>query len=172
MGQSLGLLDGTHLEGVPDGGQSFLNAFQRSVAGCGLRIFLGMFRVLLPKSMTIIHWEVVHKVVTNNIDRVLREDAAKLAKNPKSLLDELVRQTKDQTELQNHTIQGLMASLDTTAVLISNTMFLLSRNPVFWDRLRADIAGVDSRILEVEDMKKVELVRNILNECKYLIPRP
>ena len=165
VGKDLGILSGVDPEGVPVDGRSFLDAFQLSLGACGIRMFLGIFRVLLPPSVTTRNWQVVHKVVDYHVNRVLN-GAQTPKEDSNSLLGELAHQTGDRMELRNHAIHGMMASQDTTAMLVSNTLFLLSRNPIIWDRLRSEVCSDSSAVLRLEDIKRFKLLHNILNEGK------
>ncbi len=49
---------------------------------------------------------------------------------------------QNRIEIRNQIIQEMMAAQNTTAVLISNTFFLLSRSPAIWERLRDETASV------------------------------
>lgn len=165
VGEDLGILSGVDRDTAPVDGRIFLDAFQLSLRACGMRMFLGIFKNLIPSSVTMKNWQVVHKVVDYHVHRVL--DGAHLPKeDSNSLLGELARQTESRMELRNHAIQGIMASQDTTAMLVSNTLFLLSRNPTIWDRLRSEVSSASSTVLRLEDMKRFKLLHNILNEGK------
>ncbi len=156
-------------------GKAFLQAFQLSLRSCGLRLYLGPFRFILPKSASVIQWKVVHDFVDYHVNRSLENTKAEVSStldqettshHYRSLLDGLAKQTTDRIEIRNQIIQGLMAAQDTTAVLISNTIFLLSRSPAIWARLRAETASVGSQPLTLEDTKSFRLLRNILYECE------
>lgn len=152
---------------MPISGESLLKAFQLSLFACGLRMFLGKFRVLVPRSATTKHWKVVHKVVEFFVDKSLRDINTKIPGHTRrSLLDGLVQQTNDKLEIRNQVIQGLTGSLDTTAMLVSNTVFLLSRSPDVWDRLRSEVASAGPDALTIEDTRKFKLLSHILRECK------
>ena len=143
-----------------------------------MRLYLGPLRFMTPKSASVMQWEIVHKFVDYYIDRALEDKKEKVSpplnQNSKqtsshphrSLLDGLAEQTSDRIEIRNQIIQGMMAAQDTTAVLISNTVFLLSRNPAIWRRLRDEAASVGSQPLTLEDTKNLRLLRNILYECE------
>ena len=133
---------------------------------------------MTPKSASVVHWKVVHKFIDYYVDRALEDTKGKAPPPPnqhvkqttshhhRSLLDGLAEQTSDRIEIRNQIIQGMMAAQDTTAVLISNTIFLLSRSPATWARLRDEIASVGSQPLTLEDTKSFRLLRNVLYECE------
>lgn len=132
----------------------------------------------MSKSASVTQWKIVHEFIDYYIDRALNDTTEKVTSESneevkqttsyqhRSLLDRLARQTSDRIEIRNQIIQGMMAAQDTTAVLISKTIFLLSRNPAIWERLRAETASVGPQPLTLEDIKSFKLLRNILYECK------
>lgn len=144
-----------------------------------MRLYLGPFRFMTSKSASVVHWNVVHKFIDYYVDRALEDkkgkvsptmnlDGKRTSSHHRSLLDELAEQTSDRIEIRNQIIQGMMAAQDTTAVLISNTFFLLSRSPAIWKRLRDETASVGSQPLTLEDTKNFRLLRNVLYECECL----
>lgn len=62
----------------------------------------------------------------------------------------------------------MMAEQGTTYVLISNTLFLLSRNPDLYKRLRDEVQYLDleasSQLFDI--LRDHVFLQNILRECK------
>ncbi|TGO39180.1 hypothetical protein BHYA_0059g00450 [Botrytis hyacinthi] len=113
----------------------FTKAFNTSMIGMGLLFIIGPFKFLIPKSLT----TVAHK-------QTREEHPYKDNSNvpmQKSLLEGLTKQTDDRVEIRQNVIQGMMAAQGTTYVLISNTLFLLSRNPDIYERLRDEVQYLD-----------------------------
>ena len=168
LGESLGLLSEDEPKDIPVSGEAFSKAFQLSLMGCGLRMFLGLFRILVPRSITTQQWQIVHKFFDFYVDKALlrmtNEEPDPLQKRP-SVLNTLVHQTTDRHEIRNQAIHAMVAAQDTTPTLLSNTLFCLSRSPDVWDRLRAEVASVGANTLTIEEATNFELLRNILNEC-------
>ena len=166
------MLDESDKKTCPVDGATFLEAFQKSMRGCGMRIMLGPMRFLVPKTMSVEQWEIVHSFIDFYVGRVLRgeKSARREADQPASLLDNLVAQTKDRVEIRNQMIQAMMAAQDTTAALMSNVMFLLARNKAIWTRLQDEVASIDTRSLTLEDLKPLSLLQNILKEGRWKMP--
>ncbi|KAI0197966.1 cytochrome P450 [Astrocystis sublimbata] len=59
---------------------------------------------------------------------------------------------------------------ETTATLVSNTVFLLSQHPEIWVQLKEDVAQTDITKLTPEMLKSMTLVWNILRESLRLYP--
>lgn len=55
------------------------------------------------------------------------------------LLDQLAKETSDPVELRCELLNVLHASRDTTAALLSWTVYFLARHPAVWDLLRRDV---------------------------------
>ena len=120
----------------------------------------------MSKSETVDQWQTVHKFIEFHIDRALQDTSRKTEERHRSLLENLLQRTNDKVDVRDHIIQGMMAAQDTTAILISNTIFLLSRDPTVWERLRAEVAPISSDPLTAEDTRRYKLLHNVLHECK------
>ena len=169
LGESLGLLQKRDPKGIPVSGETFLKAWQLSLLGCGMRMFFGPFRALIPKSMTTNQWQIAHKYFDYYVDKAL---VAKDQEKQDSLgdrhnvIDATLHLTKDRLELRNQAIQAMMGAQDTLPMLLCNTLFCLSRNPSVWERLQAEVASVGPDALTIEEARKFKLLRNILSECR------
>ena len=80
------------------------------------------------------------------------------------LLDELVEETRDPIELRDQILHILLAGRDTTSALISWTLFLLSRNPGEFQKLRN--AVISQFGTETEPIN--EMTFSSLKSCKEL----
>lgn len=80
------------------------------------------------------------------------------------LLYAMAEQTEDRIELRNQILQALMAAQETTAVLISNTFFLLSRHPLVWQQLRKEVLALADTALDTDVLQKMGYLRNVLHE--------
>jgi hypothetical protein len=59
-----------------------------------------------------------------------------------------------------------MASQETTLVLLSNTLFILSRNLIYWHRIRKEALEKGDSLLTFDDLLSSKVLQNILYECK------
>ena len=168
LGKPLGALSGKEPDGTPVKAGDFLKAFQSSLLGLGLRFLAGPMRVFIPEAKWKASCSVVNRFIDYHVDTVLKDKhkaLLNLQPGHRSLLQCLVEQTDDKVEIRNHIIQGMMAAQDTTSVLISNTLFLLSRNQTAWDGLQQEVLDLDSPQLTFDRLKSMSLLRNILYEC-------
>jgi len=150
--------------------------------GSGIQIALGPFKFLyryIDKN-----WlgscRVTHRFAEKYVQKALRyrqtiaEEGSQLRKKaegtrkPYVLLFGMAEQTDDPIELRNEILQALMAAQETTAALISNVFFLLSRNEPIWQRLRKDVLALGHADLDPESLQGMDYLRNVLKESKHL----
>ncbi|TGO11682.1 hypothetical protein BTUL_0104g00270 [Botrytis tulipae] len=157
----------------------FIKAFSTSMIGMGLSFLIGPFKFLIPKSLT----TVAHKKVYDYIDVLVDKALEKTREEPaykensnvptqKSLLEGLAKQTDDRIEIRQNVIQRMMAAQGTTYVLISNTLFLLSRNPDLYERLRDEVRYLDLEAsFQLFDLLRDHVfLQNILRESLRIYP--
>jgi len=85
-------------------------------------------------------------------------------------LDELVRQSTDRVKIRSELLHILLAGRDTTASLLSNVWWILSRRPDIWSALRADVASLNGAHPSFEQLKDLKYLRAVLNESLRLHP--
>jgi hypothetical protein len=85
-------------------------------------------------------------------------------------LYELAKQTASEQELRDQVINTLIAGRDTTASLMSSTLFILSRRPDIWAKLRAEFAFLSGNPPTFEQIKELKYLRFVLNETLRLFP--
>lgn len=85
-------------------------------------------------------------------------------------IDELVRQTDDRIRIRSELLNILLAGRDTTASLLSNVWWTLSKRPDVWAKLREDIDTLDGEIPTLEQVKELKYLRAVLNESLRLYP--
>ncbi|PQE32279.1 cytochrome P450 alkane hydroxylase protein [Rutstroemia sp. NJR-2017a WRK4] len=162
---------------------TFIQAFNSSIIGMGLSLMLGPFKFLLPKSLTTTAHKQVHGYIDLFVDKSLEKlqeetttgtTSSSHTPDPvqKSLLEGLSEQTNDRIEIRQNVIQGMLAAQGTTYVLIRNTLFLLSRNPGLYKRLRDEVQHLDfeadANLFDV--LRDQEFIHNILREALRLYP--
>ncbi|TVY49941.1 Cytochrome P450 monooxygenase [Lachnellula occidentalis] len=180
LGDSLDVLGG---EGQSGDAKDFLKAFHNSMIGMGLSFMIGPFQLLIPKALKATAWQKAHTFIDACIDVALHDKNQARGKDfpdnqmesdsrSHSLLEGLAKQTDDRIAIRNQILQGMMAAQDTTSVLISNTMFLLSRNPATYERLRKEALSID---LDVslplfDNLKELKFLSNVLKESLRMYP--
>ena len=85
-------------------------------------------------------------------------------------LYELAKHSGNEKELRDQVINTLIAGRDTTASLMSSTLFQLSRRPDVWAKLQAEVATLNGKPPTFDQIKDLKYLRNILNEALRLYP--
>jgi len=85
-------------------------------------------------------------------------------------LEELVRQSTDRIKIRSELLHILLAGRDTTASLLSNVWWTLSKRPDIWTALRADVASLNGAHPSFEQLKDLKYLRAVLNESLRLYP--
>jgi cytochrome P450 len=83
---------------------------------------------------------------------------------------ELVSQTSDRIKIRSESLSVLFAAHDTTAALLTNLWFDLSKRPDIWTRLRDEIDTLQGRKPSYEELKNLKYLRAVLNESQRLRP--
>lgn len=122
----------------------------------------------------------VHAFARYYVDKALSLDADELEKKSQkgyTFLYELVKQTRDPKVLQDQLLNIMVAGRDTTAGLLSFTLFELSRNPDVFNKLKQEIydhfgsgSQADLDAITFESLKKCEYLKWVLNEVLRLYP--
>ena len=94
--------------------------------------------------------------------------AEKDGKKSPVLLHALAEQSEDPMVLRNEILQALMAAQETTAALISNAIFLLSRHPEEWHELRQKALELKKKDLNIESLQNMKYLNYVLNESESL----
>lgn len=129
----------------------------------------------LTKSMAYIHAYIEPLVV-----EALKRQEANPNAEPETLLDSLCQVTKDRTMLRDALLNILLAGRDTTASLLTWTIYNLSQKPDVVKRLREELdenipipAGSkadDFFPIDYSQLKACRFLRSVLNETLRLYP--
>ncbi|KAL2001186.1 hypothetical protein VTN02DRAFT_2132 [Thermoascus thermophilus] len=86
----------------------------------------------------------------------------------------LAAETQDPKVLRDNLLNVLLAGRDTTASLLSSTVYLLARHPAVWRRLREVVVGAlaeeDKEGITHARLKDIPYLRYVLNEALRLYP--
>ncbi|KAL9121277.1 MAG: hypothetical protein Q9187_002162 [Circinaria calcarea] len=167
-------------QGSPFDAETFRKAFHDGLFGTGLRVMLGRLSFLAPKAKWLESCQRAHQFLDFYIDKALEQkEISRTGNGPReagaspkirSMLQGLAEQTDDRIEIRSQILQGMMASQETTSVLLSNTLFLMSRHPLIWDQLRDEISSAGPDLLTYEFLTTSKLIHNILFESLRLYP--
>ncbi|KAL8854758.1 MAG: hypothetical protein Q9221_000541 [Calogaya cf. arnoldii] len=90
------------------------------------------------------------------------------------LLHELVAATPDKVRIRTELLNVLLAGRDTTAALLSDVWWTISREPRVWTRLQKEAQALETPLGEerpvFEELKDMKYLRAVLNESLRLHP--
>ncbi|KAI4109595.1 MAG: hypothetical protein LQ339_001708 [Xanthoria mediterranea] len=136
----------------------------------------GVLALFLPDRRFKRDCRYVHDWVDALIERSL---ASTLAKENQStgryvLLRELVATTPDKVKIRTELLNVLLAGRDTTAALLSDVWWTISREPQVWTRLQKEVQALETPLGEerpiFEELKDMKYLRAVLNESLRLHP--
>ena len=156
-----------------------MKAFDYAMFGSGFRIALGRFKILWPTRQWLKSCQTTHSFVDQYVDKALEHRSRFLTANKvgasaqqsnltvgQNLLYAMAEQTGDRTSLRNESLQAMMAAQETTAVLVSNVVFLLARHENVWHRLRSEVLTLDPQNLDANAVQSLKYLQQVLNESK------
>ncbi len=156
-----------------DGQADFANAFNVAQDFVAKRMRLQGLYWLIGGSKFREACKTVHAFADSIIERALsRDKAGDEGQSKYVFLDFLAKNCQNRTALRSQIINILVAGRDTTACLISWTLFLLVRHPQVLQRLREEIRSClgDRVDMTRSDLRNMKYVQNILNETLRLYP--
>ncbi|KAF7943521.1 hypothetical protein EAE96_011444 [Botrytis aclada] len=153
---------------------TFEEAFDTAQKWMGIRLAFGKF----GRSASILSkkWKescnIVHSFVDHHIIKALEKpDNSKSEAHASSLLENLVLRGKNLDEIRSQILQGMLVTQDTTGIVLSNTLFLLSRSPEIWARLRAEISALGPfQNWNPTNLKNSRLLHNCIKESLRIYP--
>jgi cytochrome P450 len=135
-----------------------------------MRIALGPLSFILPKKRWLEACAKSHRFADHYVQKALsyREEFLTGKINSKSskasiLLYNMAEQTGDPIYLRNQILQALMAAQETTANLLGNIFFLISRNPDVFRKLKSEVLTIDGD-LNYNRLMGMKYLQNVINE--------
>lgn len=164
-----------------DSEEGFAAAFNRSQEFIAMRARFGFlvrwFPFLFGESDSTKDQEFVHKFVDYYVEKgCAKRDQMRGQKQSEEksdryiFIDELVSQTNDRTRIRSELLNILLAGRDTTASLLTNVWWTLSKRPDLWAKIQAEVATLDGAHPTFEQLKELKFVRALLNESLRLYP--
>ncbi|KAL1621717.1 hypothetical protein SLS56_009059 [Neofusicoccum ribis] len=123
--------------------------------------------------------DVVHSYVDQFVDEAVRyreelelQGGAEKKEDEKYVfLHELAKQTKDKRRLRDELLNVLLAGRDTTASLLGNLFFVLSKRPDVWKKLRAEVEEtLGGKPPTYEQLRNMKYLKWCMNESLRLHP--
>ncbi|KAL5391736.1 hypothetical protein DPSP01_001026 [Paraphaeosphaeria sporulosa] len=121
------------------------------------------------------------KAIRDFTDRIIDEEITILSQNTKDadrastgryvFLDELLSATQNRTVIRSELLNILLAGRDTTASLLSNLIWELSRQPAMLSRLRQEIEdSIGNDIPTYQQLKDMKYLKALINESQRMYP--
>ncbi|KAG8526370.1 uncharacterized protein KY384_000363 [Bacidia gigantensis] len=151
----------------------FADAFNRSQQRLVDRFVVGSVADFVPNSqfkkdcLTVRTF--AEKYVNIAINRSRGEESGDISKQPPSILADMAGQCGDIGQLRDQALSLLVAGRDTTASLLSNLFFVLSRSPNIWHRLKAEVETLEGRRPDPAEFKDLKYLQGCIRE--YLADR-
>ncbi|WPK27549.1 hypothetical protein PUMCH_004942 [Australozyma saopauloensis] len=176
------LRDGTleQFEEQFEGERDFYRAFNCAQETLASRAWLQQWYWLICPRSFLDNCKVVHNFADFYVNKALSmspEEVEKKSETSYTFLYELVKSTRNPRALRDQLLNIMIAGRDTTAGLMSFTMFELARNPDVWEKLKQEIhehfgSGKEARTEDMtfETLKKCNYLKNVINEVLRLYP--
>jgi cytochrome P450 len=164
-----------------DSEEGFAGAFNRSQDNIAMRARFGILVKWMPSLFGIGSMNKDQKFVHDFVDYYVEKGCAKRDQlraqgkteeksNRYIFIDELVSQTNDRTRIRSEALNILLAGRDTTASLLTNVWWILSKRPDLWAKLQTEVTSLDGAHPTFEQLKDLKFLRALLNESLRLYP--
>ena len=161
-----------------DSADGFAGSFTRGQEYIANHSRWGRWANLFPANKEFAHdQKFVHDFVDYYVDKGLAKRNQLLAEKSHSekpgryvFIDELVRQSTDRIRIRSELLNILLAGRDTTASLLTNVWFILSKRPDIWEKLQAEVATLNGEAPTFEQIKNMKYLKALLNESLRLHP--
>lgn len=173
-------LVGGHFEEQYEGELDFYRAFNSAQETLASRAWLQQWYWVLYSSSFKKDCKIVHNFADFYVKKALSMSSEELEKKSEgsyTFLYELAKTTRNPQVLRDQLLNIMIAGRDTTAGLMSFTMFELARNPDVWEKVKNEIylnfgsgpeAATDQ--MTFESLKKCTYLKNVINEALRLYP--
>lgn len=157
-------------------GRSFANAFDNAQKTVVSAFALGSVGWLDPRSNFKEDQKTVEEFMTGYVDKALskeKNNAPEQQDDRYSFAAEFAKLTDDRAMIRGGLLNLLLAGRDTTASLLSNLFFMLSRRPDIYSKLADEIrstAATPDQAPSLEDLRSMKYLRACINESLRLHP--
>ena len=181
--------DSLALDGADAETKKFVQAIDRAMNAFGAQDEGLVFWVALMMGIFVQNWKlrgefkIVHDYVDGLIEKALVEKQKRLEveeekqnvlglseKKRYIFLYELLNQTTDKVKIRSELLNILLAGRETTAALLSNLWFQLSKRPDIWTKLQQEISTLDGEFPSFEQLKDMKYLRAVVNESLRVHP--
>ncbi|KAF3391860.1 Cytochrome P450 52A13 [Talaromyces pinophilus] len=148
----------------------FPTAFDVAQQGMGARFRMLPFNVLHRDEK---FWEAcstIRQFVAESVEKAVarRQDPKEKTAKSYVLVDNVVQETSDKSEIQDTLMNVFLPGHDTIAILLSNIFFHLARNPHAWKKLRKHLLELSE--ITTSNLKRLEYLYHVINETLRVTP--
>jgi cytochrome P450 len=156
--------------------RKFIESFNYGMKGIGKRIIFGKLRFLIRDPLFWSSCRFVQNTTRAHIERVMRQLQTNTDKTTEienreqktTVLRELLEETQDMDVLCSQLLNVFFAGRDAPAIALTSVFFVLSRHPRVWERIRAEVHGLQSEDLSFEKLKSLRYVQHTINEGRTM----
>ncbi|KAF2157591.1 cytochrome P450 [Myriangium duriaei CBS 260.36] len=154
-------------------GSQFALAFNRAQEFMSWLVRYGNFAWMVPRRQFKQDIKVIQDFVDTYVEKGLARRSQVLAEKSDHylFLDELVRQTTDRYRIRSELLNILLAGRDTTASLLTNVWWIMSKHQNIWNKLKAEVELLGGRHPTFEEMREMKYLQAILKESLRLHPQ-
>ncbi|KAJ4304896.1 hypothetical protein N0V90_000424 [Kalmusia sp. IMI 367209] len=151
-------------------GKAYVEALTRANPVTALRGFLGPVEKFIPKRGYKADCAMIKGYIAHIIEKKLSARPEEAVPRQQTLLDRLLDLNEDPQTL-NHSATSMVMANESMSRPLSHTLWLLSRHPVIYEKLRKEILDVIGYQKPTYDqLNKFKYLRNILSESVRLLP--
>ena len=160
----------------------FLENTREIEDGFSMRFRRGRLAKLFPQRKFYRKIKEIHAFIDQYVESILayrrslqgnlaaEDDAENKGQERYMLLHELGKLTDDRYILRGELLTVFSAGRDTTAVLLSNIFYMLTRRTDIWQKLRTEISDFKGEKPSFEQLNRMEYLKWFVNESLRLYP--
>lgn len=169
-------LFGESIESLNGANQKFVQDFDNTLIHISYRVLLQKFYWLYNFKKFHASIDGVHATIDKFVEKALntsQHDLQIYSQQRYTLLYELVQKTRDPRVLRDQLLNILVAGRDTTAGLLSFTLFELSKRQDVFNKLKSEIIDMfddDISLIDFQSLKSCKYLQAVVNEVLRLYP--
>lgn len=137
--------------------------------GIGRRTRLGRFRWFVRDKAFSIACGRIQKYADKYLQAALKNKDLSEKDSRYVFLNEMAENISDHEFIRNNVLAVYVAGHESTAILLSNLMFLTSRHPEVWEKLRKEALAVQHQPVTFELLKSLRYLHQVINESELSI---
>jgi len=136
--------------------------------GIGRRTRLGKFRWFVRDKAFSTACRRIQKYADKHLQLALKNNSFSEKDNRYVFLNEMAAHISDHEFIRNNVLAVYVAGHESTAILLSNLMFITSRYPEVWEKLRQEALAVQHQPVTFELLKSLRYLNQVINESELI----